>query len=822
MCGNDIINPSLEFIRRERFEEIRRDFSNGCLSHFRNNGLGMKDVPRESFNRWLMNQLGSLQNCSEPIESDPLIPLCDIEQLSKDLIAELIDELPFKLPYCRNSNDAKNSLLDFYDCLLHTMSGILTSSEIAELEDLYDYPPRPPSNASSSELKLFLREERELFSNIIHRKYDKVVNELVRNITVKARYFSEEITNISKDFKCWCLRCLLQSPPENAVEPSLNSLNPSEIIQKEVAKVRETLTQSIEIGNLPQRKISKEDSRRLDKLIEDLELQLENHIRRVTSFVKTNTNLICEESSFDSATNEGAIVKSVSHDISAIFSAPHPNNFDYALTIRQQVAACRSPDLNPHIRTRACEPLLDLLDTIPEIYYDSTSNRFRFIFSNSMKESPSTDDKLGIFKKNTKREFSVEEDHILSRLTKFQIISSSSFDSSNGKRLWKNPMKSKSYTSWKKDDNQYQQQHQRQSLQYTDLSSIAELYRHCTVDSDSLICFSAPIPCVLPDITLSASHLLVLIGRFIGTIAVALKPTELSEDKYTLLHDTLNNLLSNQDLCIHFFYTVFCATSRYETLFGSGCASSGKGLQSATPPAVHESLDRVIGFAPLGELFASPFNSQHSRFCSLFPMIDSHFGSRGGGLQDSTWDQIRDHGLSQPTHPVLPVYKRANWDSLPRHGYWLVNPPFEVCVANHAVHRAIATLEEVKSKNGSLSFLFILPLWHTDYEYILRDLPVPRRTGQYGRSESSSPDPNYVAHGFTRLVHEVPSGEAFFVNGHQHSLHGSDKRLVWIAPFATLMILLSTDEGEDGLGNSFHENQDIVKAVRQGWIPPVK
>ena len=108
----------------------------------------------------------------------------------------------------------------------------------------------------------------------------------------------------------------------------------------------------------------------------------------------------------------------------------------------------------------------------------------------------------------------------------------------------------------------------------------------------------------------------------------------------------------------------------------------GKGLQWALPAAVMNVLQQYLGCYT--ELFASPINSCHTQYYSLFPW-DKYFGSRGNFF----------------TAP----------DSDFESGCFQVNPPFIIPLFIKASERILQLLERADSSGKDLTFVYIMPEW---------------------------------------------------------------------------------------------------------------
>jgi len=132
---------------------------------------------------------------------------------------------------------------------------------------------------------------------------------------------------------------------------------------------------------------------------------------------------------------------------------------------------------------------------------------------------------------------------------------------------------------------------------------------------------------------------------------------------------------------------------RYDTLLSNG-------QQWGIPQCHVDYLYSTWGVR--NEAFASPINSRlfgkkDAIFCSLFPDIDSHFGSIG-----SFFDTDLD-----------------------RSGNWIVNPPFIESIMNDSANVVLAQLANDKPQ----TFFFIIPAWKDSLTYELL------HESKYNRSE---------------------------------------------------------------------------------------
>jgi hypothetical protein len=108
----------------------------------------------------------------------------------------------------------------------------------------------------------------------------------------------------------------------------------------------------------------------------------------------------------------------------------------------------------------------------------------------------------------------------------------------------------------------------------------------------------------------------------------------------------------------------------------------GKGLQWAVPSAVMAILKQDMGCDV--ELFASPINSMHMNYYSLFP-YDRYFGSRGNFFN------TKDDAFIEGTYQI--------------------NPPFIISLFVKTTEKILRLLEIADLNNKNLTFIYIMPEW---------------------------------------------------------------------------------------------------------------
>ena len=126
-----------------------------------------------------------------------------------------------------------------------------------------------------------------------------------------------------------------------------------------------------------------------------------------------------------------------------------------------------------------------------------------------------------------------------------------------------------------------------------------------------------------------------------------------------------------------FLEDVYSLLMRYQTL-------EGPGLQGALPITVFNTLKKDIDVET--ECFASPLNAHLPSYCSVFPDIDSLFGSLGSFLQ-----------------------------YFPSSGSFQINPPFVQAL----MLRTISHVEALLSASAQpLSFILFVPAWMDDPHWL--------------------------------------------------------------------------------------------------------
>jgi hypothetical protein len=116
----------------------------------------------------------------------------------------------------------------------------------------------------------------------------------------------------------------------------------------------------------------------------------------------------------------------------------------------------------------------------------------------------------------------------------------------------------------------------------------------------------------------------------------------------------------------------------------------GKSLQWSLPTDVFQYLNEN-GLS--GELFASPSNSYHSNFFSLF-YVDCFFGAKGNFFSTTCSDQLM------------------------LGGFYEINPPFVEKIFESSCAAICNFMEKCPT---ALGFLYIMPLWkdHPSYDYLI-------------------------------------------------------------------------------------------------------
>lgn len=127
-----------------------------------------------------------------------------------------------------------------------------------------------------------------------------------------------------------------------------------------------------------------------------------------------------------------------------------------------------------------------------------------------------------------------------------------------------------------------------------------------------------------------------------------------------------------------FLEAAFCVLARLLALQGGHSAAGG--MQLACPSAVFDTLRDDLGVS--SELFASPLNCRHPRFCSASADVDSLFGSRG-----------------------------SFFCCAPTSGAFLANPPFDPLVVAAMARRMQRLLAAADAANARLTFVITMPHW---------------------------------------------------------------------------------------------------------------
>eukprot|EP00956_Cyclotella_meneghiniana_P035648 scaffold116853_cov21-Cyclotella_meneghiniana.AAC.1 len=153
--------------------------------------------------------------------------------------------------------------------------------------------------------------------------------------------------------------------------------------------------------------------------------------------------------------------------------------------------------------------------------------------------------------------------------------------------------------------------------------------------------------------------------------------------------DTVKQL-SNSQVDHAFHAIVFAMIIRYSSLSGGQQLNDlrGGGMQGAIHNEVFDCLTEWFGSDGV-ECFASPFNSNLSRYYSAFssPDIDGHFGSYGNffGCSNDAKEFLRD-------------------------GYWYeLNPPFSPGVMDKMAERIDDLLDYASEQCMKVTFIVIVP-----------------------------------------------------------------------------------------------------------------
>lgn len=188
---------------------------------------------------------------------------------------------------------------------------------------------------------------------------------------------------------------------------------------------------------------------------------------------------------------------------------------------------------------------------------------------------------------------------------------------------------------------------------------------------------------------------------------------------------------------------LYCMLTRYQAL-------GAHGNQCAVPPACFDVLREHLHVSL--ECFASPMNTRHERYCSLFMDVDAPFGSLGSFFT---------------FHPSAGSYE--------------ANPPFEPHTLLAAVRHAEDLLVAADAENRPLSFAFVVPTWE----------PLPFHH-QLERSKWLRTPGTGGLHGGGALRLEAASHA--FVDGAQHIKERASDRYR-VSSFGTTLAILQTRAG---------------------------
>ena len=127
-----------------------------------------------------------------------------------------------------------------------------------------------------------------------------------------------------------------------------------------------------------------------------------------------------------------------------------------------------------------------------------------------------------------------------------------------------------------------------------------------------------------------------------------------------------------------FLEAAYCVLARLLALQGGHSAAGG--MQLACPRAAFDALRADLGVT--SELFASPLNCRHARFCSASVDVDARFGSRG-----------------------------SFFCYTPTSGAFLANPPFDPLIVAAMARHMERLLAAADAAHTRLTFVITMPHW---------------------------------------------------------------------------------------------------------------
>ena len=200
--------------------------------------------------------------------------------------------------------------------------------------------------------------------------------------------------------------------------------------------------------------------------------------------------------------------------------------------------------------------------------------------------------------------------------------------------------------------------------------------------------------------------------------------------------------LSHQHDLHEFHRHVFALLLRYSSMAGGQLlkGGGGGGMQGSIHAEVFQVLHQKFN-CQVAEIFASPFNKNCSFFCSAFPDLDSHFGSRADFF-------------------AIPI------GALPNNTVYEVNPPFVPGLMTRMSHRIDRHLVLADKLGYNISFVIVVPTYHDSKDQLMAE-----RSHQVKRvvHEASKPSFMFMKKSlFCRLDVILPSKQHGYIEGSQH------------------------------------------------------
>jgi phosphorylated CTD-interacting factor 1 len=186
----NLVTPELEYKRAQEIIALRTEYENDCKELL----FGM-EAPKESFNRWLFEQLSIPKSSlikTEEDSLDPLLCLPESVQTSSVIRAEILAEIPGRIRY-RTAKQAKSSLINYLNngntwlIRLHHMKE--TNKEAFEkahkiIDDAQQWFNQQPKWIQEEDLNKY-KEQLEKLKNECSPIFEHLMSDLVNKVCTR-------------------------------------------------------------------------------------------------------------------------------------------------------------------------------------------------------------------------------------------------------------------------------------------------------------------------------------------------------------------------------------------------------------------------------------------------------------------------------------------------------------------------------------------------------------------------------------------------------------------------------------------------------------